>query len=61
MGWMEGKSPLSPCPQYAGTVTTEKVFEDFLGDPSDHDAYFRDISTVGGCTSEHDGGEEVEA
>ena len=33
------------------TVTTEKVFQDFLADPADHDAYFRDISTFGGCTA----------
>lgn len=33
------------------TVTTEKVFQDFIADPADHDAYFRDISTFGGCTA----------
>ncbi len=33
------------------TVTTEKVFQDFLADPVDRDAYFRDISTFGGCTA----------
>ena len=33
------------------TVTTEDVFQDFVNDPSDRDAYFRDISTVGGCTA----------
>ena len=44
-GVASGYAPIS-C-----TVTTEKVFQDFLGDPSDHDAYFRDISTFGGCTS----------
>lgn len=33
------------------TVTTEKVFQDFLADANDHDAYFRDISTFGGCTA----------
>lgn len=33
------------------TVTTEKVFEDFLCDPSDREGYFRDISTFGGCTA----------
>ncbi len=32
------------------TVTTEDVFQDFINDPSDRDAYFRDISTFGGCT-----------
>ena len=30
---------------------TEKVFQDFVNDPADTDAYFRDISTFGGCTS----------
>ena len=33
------------------TVTTEEVFNDFLSDPADHDGYFRDISTFGGCTA----------
>lgn len=33
------------------TVTTEEVFKDFLADPGDRDAYFRDISTFGGCTA----------
>lgn len=33
------------------TVTTEKVFQDFVADPSDRDSYFRDISTFGGCTA----------
>lgn len=33
----------------AATMTTEKVFEEFLADPSEIDAYFRDISTYGGC------------
>ncbi len=32
------------------TVTTEKVFRDFISDPSDRQGYFRDISTFGGCT-----------
>ena len=32
-------------------MTTEKVFQDFIADPADHDAYFRDISTFGGCTA----------
>ena len=32
-------------------MTTEKVFQDFVNDPADTDAYFRDISTFGGCTS----------
>jgi len=39
---------------YAGiscTVTTESLFEDFLNDPSDRMAYFRDISTFGGCAA----------
>ena len=33
------------------TVTTEAVFNDFIAAPSDREAYFRDISTFGGCTS----------
>ncbi len=33
------------------TVTTEKVFQDFVNDPTDPDAFFRDISTFGGCTA----------
>lgn len=33
------------------TVTTEKVFQDFITDMSDREGYFRDISTFGGCTS----------
>ncbi len=33
------------------TVTTEEVFQDFINDPSDPDAFFRDISTFGGCTA----------
>ena len=33
------------------TVTTETVFQDFINDPADRDAYFRDISTFGGCTA----------
>lgn len=33
------------------TVTTEAVFNEFLADPSEKDAYFRDISTFGGCTA----------
>ena len=33
------------------TVTTEKVFQDFISEPSDREGYFRDISTFGGCTS----------
>lgn len=33
------------------TVTTEAVFEQFRGEPSDRAAYFRDISTFGGCTA----------
>lgn len=44
-GVASGYAPIS-C-----TVTTEKVFQDFIADPSDRDAYFRDISTFGGCTS----------
>ena len=44
-GVASGYAPIS-C-----TVTTEKVFQDFLADPGDRDAFFRDISTFGGCTS----------
>jgi len=33
------------------TVTTENIFNSFLHDPSDKLAYFRDISTYGGCAS----------
>lgn len=44
-GVASGYAPIS-C-----TVTTEKVFQDFVNDPADTDAYFRDISTFGGCTS----------
>ena len=44
-GVASGYAPIS-C-----TVTTEKVFQDFVNDPADHDAYFRDISTFGGCTA----------
>lgn len=33
------------------TVTTEAVFESFRGDTDDRAAYFRDISTFGGCTA----------
>lgn len=43
-GVASGYAPIS-C-----TVTTEKVFRDFLADPTDRDSYFRDISTFGGCT-----------
>ncbi|SHG83173.1 aspartate aminotransferase family protein [Cognatishimia maritima] len=32
-------------------VTTEKVFDMFKEDPSDHMSHFRDISTFGGCTA----------
>jgi taurine-pyruvate aminotransferase len=32
-------------------VTTEKVFDLFKDDASDHLNYFRDISTFGGCTA----------
>ena len=44
-GVASGYAPIS-C-----TVTTEEVFQDFIADPNDRDAYFRDISTFGGCTS----------
>lgn len=33
------------------TVTTEAVFAMFRGEPDERDAYFRDISTFGGCTA----------
>ncbi len=33
------------------TVTTEQVFKEFIDDPSEREAYFRDISTYGGCTA----------
>jgi len=33
------------------TVTTEDVFKAFLHDPADRLAYFRDISTFGGCAA----------
>ena len=33
----------------AATMTTERVFEEFLGEPDEIDRYFRDISTYGGC------------
>jgi len=33
------------------TVTTEAVFNEFLGESTDRDVYFRDISTFGGCTA----------
>ncbi|TCS42364.1 aspartate aminotransferase family protein [Reinekea marinisedimentorum] len=33
------------------TVTTEAVFNEFLDNPSEREAYFRDISTFGGCTA----------
>ncbi len=33
------------------TVTTEEVFNEFLADASDSEAYFRDISTFAGCTA----------
>ncbi|HEP8117518.1 aminotransferase family protein [Pseudomonas aeruginosa] len=33
------------------TVTTEAVFEAFRGEADDRAAYFRDISTFGGCTA----------
>ena len=32
-------------------VAKNEVFQDFVNDPADTDAYFRDISTFGGCTS----------
>lgn len=33
------------------TVTTEEVFNQFIADSSDREAYFRDISTFAGCTA----------
>lgn len=33
------------------TVTTEEVFNEFMADSSDREAYFRDISTFAGCTA----------
>lgn len=33
------------------TVTTEEVFNEFIADPSEREAYFRDISTFAGCTA----------
>jgi taurine-pyruvate aminotransferase len=33
------------------TVTTEDVFNEFIADPSEREAYFRDISTFAGCTA----------
>lgn len=33
----------------AATITTEKVFAEFLADPTETEPYFRDISTYGGC------------
>ena len=33
------------------TVTTEAVFEAFRGEAGERSAYFRDISTFGGCTA----------
>lgn len=33
----------------AATITTEKVFSEFLASPSEVAPYFRDISTYGGC------------
>ncbi len=33
----------------AATMTTEAVFNEFLGEPEEIDRYFRDISTYGGC------------
>ncbi|TEW54729.1 aminotransferase class III-fold pyridoxal phosphate-dependent enzyme [Psychromonas sp. RZ22] len=32
-------------------VTTEDIFNEFLADSSDREAYFRDVSTYAGCTS----------
>ncbi|WP_435236092.1 aspartate aminotransferase family protein [Psychromonas sp. PT13] len=32
------------------TVTTEEIFDEFIADSSDRDAYFRDVSTYAGCT-----------
>jgi len=33
------------------TVTTEEIFNEFIADSSDRDAYFRDVSTYAGCTA----------
>lgn len=33
------------------TVTTEAVFNEFIADASEREAYFRDISTFAGCTA----------
>ena len=33
------------------TVTTEEIFNEFKDDPSDRMAYFRDVSTFGGCAA----------
>lgn len=33
----------------AATITTEKIFSEFLADPKEEEPYFRDISTYGGC------------
>ncbi len=33
------------------TVTTEEVFNEFIADASDREAYFRDVSTFAGCTA----------
>lgn len=35
----------------SATVTSEKIFQAFLHDPADKLAYFRDISTFGGCAT----------
>ncbi len=32
-------------------VTTEEIFDEFLADSRDRDAYFRDVSTYAGCTA----------
>lgn len=32
-------------------VTTEALFDEFLGDVDDRDVYFRDVSTYAGCTA----------
>jgi taurine-pyruvate aminotransferase len=32
-------------------VTTEEIFDEFLAESSDRDAYFRDVSTYAGCTA----------
>ncbi len=44
-GVASGYAPIS-C-----TVTTEDVFQQFVADPADRMAYFRDVSTFGGCAS----------